>query len=125
MVFRTGSYAKVWEVKPVNDSSTKLKISISRKNPNTQKYDQEFSDFVMCYGTATAKNAAMLSKGDTIKIGDVDVTNRYDAERKVTYTNYKIFSFEVQGSKEDQPEDPTPADVDSGEVESTNSRLPF
>ena len=32
MGFRTGAYAKVWDVTPVGDTSTKVRISISRKN---------------------------------------------------------------------------------------------
>ena len=32
MGFRTGAYAKVWEVTPMSDTSTKVRMSISRKN---------------------------------------------------------------------------------------------
>ena len=31
MGFRTGAFAKVWEVTPMSDTSTKLRMSISRK----------------------------------------------------------------------------------------------
>ena len=51
MGFRSGSFAKVWEVSPVNDTSTKLRISVSRKNKQTGEYEQDFSGFVMCVGT--------------------------------------------------------------------------
>lgn len=105
----------------------KLRISISRKNKQSGEYEQDFSGFVNAIGTAAAKKAACLKEGDTIKLGDVDVTTKYDKQKEVTYTNYKIFSFEVDNgnsnpvpkaaSNEPQPE------VDGGEDD--DSRLPF
>ena len=126
MGFRTGAYAKVWKVEPFSDTSVKLRISISRKNKQTGEYEQDFSGFVNAIGTAAAKKAAVLKEGDTIKLGDVDVTTKYDKAKEVTYTNYKIFSFEVDGGNTSAPKpasnEPQPA-VDSGEVD--DSRLPF
>ena len=125
MGFRTGAFAKVWEVSSSNDTSTKLRISISRKNKKTNEYEQDFSGYVYFVGTANAKKASLLHEGSRIKIGDCDVTNRYDAEKKVTYTNFKVFSFEdMDGEQvEVSSDDPVPAAVDDGEVE--DSRLPF
>lgn len=74
MGFRTGAFAKVWEVKPFSDTSVKLRLSVSRKNKQTGEYEQDFSGFVNAVGTAAAKKAASLKEGDRIKIGDVDVT---------------------------------------------------
>ena len=75
---------------------------------------------------AAAKKAACLKEGDTIKLGDVDVTTKYDKEKKVTYTNYKIFSFDVDGGNNSTPKpasnEPQPV-VDDGEME--DARLPF
>ncbi len=124
MGFRTGAYAKVWEVTPVNDTSTKLRMSVSRKNKQTGEYEQDFSGFVMCFGTAAARNAARLSKGDRIKLGDCDVSTRYDKEKKITYTNYKLFSFETDGDSAPPQDttDPQPQ-VDDGEID--DSKLPF
>jgi len=124
MGFRKESYATVWEVEPVSDTLTKGRISISRKNKQTGEYETDFSGFVSFVGTVAAKNATQLKEKDRIKLGDVDVTNRYDSEKKITYTNYKIFSFE----KQDETPPPTGAEktqstVDSGEVD--DSRLPF
>lgn len=125
MGFRTGAYAKVWEVKPFSDTSVKLRLSVSRKNKQTGEYEQDFSGYVNAVGTAAAKKAACLKEGDRIKLGDVDVTTKYDAEKKVTYTNFKMFSFELDGdspaSKSNNTE-PQPS-VDSGEVD--DARLPF
>lgn len=124
MGFRTGAYAKIWEVKPFSDTSVKLRLSVSRKNKQTGEYEQDFSGYVNAVGTAAAKKAACLKEGDRIKIGDVDVTTKYDAEKKVTYTNFKMFSFELDGDTASPKTntEPQPA-VDSGEVD--DSRLPF
>ena len=125
MGFRTGAFAKVWEVKPMSDTSTKVRMSISRKNKKTDQYEQEFSGFVMAIGTAAASKALKLKEGDRIKLGDVDVTTKYDAEKKITYTNFKMFSFDDangDGGSSAPPSDPQPS-VDEGEVD--DNRLPF
>lgn len=126
MGFRTGAWAKVWEVTPMSDTGTKLRMSISRKNKQGE-YEQDFSGFVLAVGTAVAHKAAGLKEGDRIKLGDVDVSTKYDHEKKVTYTNFKLFSFDTEnggnasggsgGNTESQPP------VDEGELD--DSRLPF
>lgn len=78
MGFRTGAYAKIWEVTPMSDTSTKVRMSVSRKNKQTGEYEQDFSGFVLCIGTAAARKAAQLHEGSRIKIGDCDVTTKYD-----------------------------------------------
>lgn len=55
MGFRTGAYAKIWEVTPMSDTSTKVRLSVSRKNKQTNEYEQDFSGFVLAIGTAAAK----------------------------------------------------------------------
>ena len=64
MGFRTGAYAKIWEVTPMSDTSTKVRLSVSRKNKQTNEYEQDFSGFVLAIGTAAAKKAACLKEGD-------------------------------------------------------------
>ncbi len=125
MGFRTGAYAKVWEVTPMSDTSTKVRLSVSRKNKQTGEYEQDFSGFVLCIGTAAARNAAKLKEGARIKLGDCDVTTKYDAQKKVTYTNFKLFSFEDadgNSSTGSDKTDPQPT-VDEGEID--ENRLPF
>lgn len=127
MGFRKGSYAKVWEIKPISDTMTKLRISISRKDKRTDEYVQDFGDYVACVGTMSASKASKLHEGDRIHLGDVDVCNRYDKEKRVTYTNFKIFSFETEAEMDSgdnsfsqEPMNP----VDNGEPED-DSLLPF
>ena len=125
MGFRTGAYAKVWEVTPGSDTSTKLRLSISRKNKQSGEYEQDFSGFVMCVGTAAAKKASLLKEGARIKIGDCDVTTKFDEQKKVTYTNFKMFSFEDADGESSTPVDQTSPEptVDEGEID--DNRLPF
>ena len=127
MGFRKESYATIWTVESVSDTLTKARISISRKNNQTGNYDTDFSGFVSFIGTAAAKKAACLKEKDRIRLGDVDVTNRYDKEKNVTYTNFKVFSFETQdeldGNNHQDDTLTSKAPVDEGEVD--DSRLPF
>lgn len=124
MGFRTGAYAKVWEVSPMSDTCTKLRISISRKNKQTNEYEQDFSGFVLCIGSAAAHNAMKLKEGSRIKLGDCDVTTKYDAQKKITYTNFKLFSFESEDNSVPAQENTSPQPtVDEGEID--DNRLPF
>ena len=124
MGFRTGAYAKVWEVIPMSNTSTKLRISISRKNKQSGEYEQDFSGFVLCIGSSAAANALKLNEGSRIKLGDCDVSTKYDADKKITYTNFKLFSFELPDSDGQHTDntDPQPV-VDSGEL--YENPLPF
>lgn len=124
MGFRTGSYAKVWQVTPVSDTMTKLRISVSRKNKNSDGYEQDFSGFVSVIGTAAATNAAKLNSGDRIKLGDVDVSTFYNKEKQVEYTNFKVFSFEKDGDQGSKPKHKPVDDVEP-EPEDEDSDLPF
>lgn len=42
MGFRTGAYAKVWEVSPMSDTSTKIRISVSRKISRPESMNKIF-----------------------------------------------------------------------------------
>lgn len=98
MGFRNGAYATIWEVKAGKGNYSDVRLSISKKNKQTDQYETDFSGFVRFIGTAH-QNAGNLKEKDRIKIGDCEVTNSYDKEKKVTYTNFAVFSFEdVNGS---------------------------
>lgn len=127
MGFRKEAFATIWSVESTSDTLTKARISISRKNKQTGEYDTDFSGFVSFVGTAAAMKAACLKEKDRIRLGDVDVTNKYVKEKNITYTNYKIFSFETQNEIDgtsrntESPEPKKP--VDDGEID--DDRLPF
>lgn len=130
MGFRTGSFATIWgTVESISDTRAKARISISRRNRQTGEYDTDFSGFVDFIGTAAVKKAMTLKEKDRIKLGDVDVSNKYSKEKNITYVNYKVFSFETQNEMNagipggsGYSEEPQRA-VDEGEID--DSRLPF
>lgn len=125
MGFRKDSFATVWEVSQVSNGRTKGRISISRKDKDTGEYVQDFGGFVMFCGTACANKALKLKPKDRIKLGDVDVSNRYDKEKNITYTNFSIFDFEMaDGSGGGQHGSTVShAAVDDGETD--DGELPF
>lgn len=120
MGFRNGSYATVWEVKPQSDVFTKGRISVSRKNKNTGNFEQDFAGYVTFVGTATAAKAAKLKEKDRIRLGEVDVSNRYDKEKKVEYTNYKVFTFESPQELRNSP----PPQASSAKKEEDDGEIP-
>jgi hypothetical protein len=125
MGFRTGAFTKLWSIEPVRDTITKARVSISKKNKNTGEYESEFDGFIAFVGTAAASKAAKLKEGDRIKLGDVDVTRKYDKEKQKEYINFNVFSFEMADSKTSSspPTVERTESVDSGEVETDD--LPF
>ena len=128
MGFRREAFATIWSVESTSDTLTKARISISRKNKQNGEYDTDFSGFVSFVGTAAAKKAAVLKEKDRIRLGDVDVTNKYDKERNTTFTNFKIFSFEMADASQNQQSQTATepqTNVDSGEIDDSDSRLPF
>lgn len=126
MGFRQGAFATVWKINPKSNVRTDVQLSISRKNKQTGNYETDFSGFVAFIGTAAANKAMSLKRQDRIKLGDTDVSNTYDHEKKVTYVNYKVFSFEIQ--QDTNPDRSTatpqnsPATIDEGVTEEL---LPF
>lgn len=95
MSFRNNAYATVWEVTPKTATITSARISTSRKDKETDKYETDFSGFVSFLGTAAASKALSLKKEDRIKLLDVAVTSKYDKEQNKTYTNFNVFDFEL------------------------------
>ena len=100
MGFRTGNWATVWSVEPQSDVATKVRLSISRKDKQTNEYNEDFSGFVMFYGSATAARAARLKERDRIRLGDVDVRSRYVPDKKTTYYNFNVYSFDTAAEAE-------------------------
>ena len=124
MGFRKDAWATCWDVEVKSDALTQVRISTSRKDKRTDEYVQDFSGFVAFVGTATAKKAAALKEKDRIKLGDVEVTTKYNADKKVTYTDFKCYNFTTQnenGNTSSTLAEPQPS-VDEGVNE---DRLPF
>lgn len=129
MGFRANTFCTVWEIFPKSETMTRGRISINRKNPKTGQYEQDFSGYVDFVGTACAAKALHLTAKQRIKIGDVDVCNRYDKEANKEYTNFKVFNFELaddggSGSAESAVEKKVEAAAEA-EPESSGSDLPF
>lgn len=109
MGFRTGAYAKVWEVKQTQPWCVDLRISTARKDKKTDSYVDDFSGFVRAVGADNVRAASALQRGDRIRLGDVDVTSKYDAEKKKTYTNFSLFSFEMADGQRPAAKAPAPS----------------
>jgi len=115
MGFRNGVFAKVWEVKPnPSGKSTSVRLSISRKVSDGQ-YEEDFSGYVSFIATANDR-AAALKKGDRIKLGDVDVSSKYNAEKRERSYSFKVFSFESADGPQGSAKKPggSPDAVDDG-----------
>ena len=94
MGFKNGAYAKVWDVEE-KDGRMSARISISKKNKDGG-YDQTFSGFVRVHGDAVG--VFRECKGGRVQLEEVDVTNRYDKEKKTTTTYCHVYSAKaIQG----------------------------
>lgn len=114
-------FVKVWEVENKGNYHI-VSLSTSKKNKETNEYETDFSNkFVRFIGTAHTL-AANLKKGDTIKLGSCEVTNKYDKEKNITYTNYLVYSFEKEGSNSNTNQSSPKNDFE--EIE-TEDELPF
>lgn len=122
MGFRSGAYAKIWSIQQVSSTFAKMQISITRKNKSTGEYDTEFSGFVGVVGSVPVNKTLTLKRGDKIKLGEVDVTTKYDKDKNITYTNYKVFSFDTDSDGGSSNAAHVPS-VDDGEIE--GPALPF
>lgn len=95
MGFRQDGFMTVWSVEPSKSgNTTKVRLSSSRRNKNTDEWEQDFSGFCTFIGNAH-KAAARLKERDRIKILECDVGTTYDKAKKIEYVNYKVFDFEM------------------------------
>lgn len=127
MGFRKDAYATCWSVEPKSDTMTIVRLSTNSKNKQTGEYEQDFGDFVAFIGTAVAKKAANLKEKDRIKLGDVDVSNKYDREKHTTYYSFKCFGFEKLDNKQQPSQGTNEPDPVEDVVESiaSENKLPF
>lgn len=125
MGFRSNTYATVWEVKPVSETMTKVRLSTSRKNKQTNEYETDFSGYVAFVGASAAKGAAHLTERDRIKLGDVEVTTKYDKEKNIAYTNYTAFSFEAADNSNSSSSNPEAIQEAKIEEAISDGAIPF
>ena len=122
MGFRKDQYATVWSVESTRPNVTKVRLSTSRKDKQTGQYVQDFSGYCNFVGNC-AVDALKLRERDRIKLGDVDVTNRYDKETKKEFVNYVVFGFEMVPKSTSAPA--APVAVEENPVEADSNQLPF
>ncbi len=132
MGFRQNGFCSVWSTEPSKSgSTTRVRLSSSRKNKVTGEYEQDFSGFCTFIGRAHDM-AQNLRPKDRIKILECDVGTTYDKEKQKEYVNYKVFDFEMadgsapngDGSQSGSKKKPA-FSVDDGEVDADDSNLPF
>ena len=89
-----GFYAKVWEIKMYpSGKAAKVRISTSKKNKQTDQYEDDFGGYAMFAGQAFAK-LNTISEKSRIKVTDFEVTNKYDKEKNTTAFNVTVWDFE-------------------------------
>lgn len=98
MGFRSGAYMKVWQVQPKSDKAVTVQGSVSVKNRTTGEYETKFNEYCSFLGENVATKAKTLKRGDTIRLGDVDVEGVWDANAQKKYYNFKVFSFDFERS---------------------------
>ena len=128
-MFSNNAYVKIWKIEKGNGNYFTAQMSTSTKNMGGE-YEKDWSDGrVRLVGNA-AKQAEKISAGDTRQIASCGVTNRYDKDKKITYTNYTIFSFVDDNTQNSKQQGKTTTQKKSNDFinvpdSSTDEELPF
>ena len=122
MGLKVGCIATIWQVEP-KVKYINLMFSKSKKNKDTNAYETDFSGFANFVGQANAE-AAKLKEKDRVKVEEFEVTTKYDAEKKVTYTNYSVFKISDPNAGSAQPA-PQASKAPDTAVEGNPDLLPF
>ena len=111
MGFRQGAFIKIWDLENkgnyhVAEMSTSKKMKDRSGNEITEngkvKYETDWSNkFVRLVGTAH-NQAKTLDISKNVKIESCEVTNKWDKEKKIMYTNYVIFAFSEEDNKQNK-----------------------
>lgn len=125
MGFGKGNFCTVWKTEN-KGKYTVAEMSTSKKNKETDKYETDWSNkFVRLVGTAH-EQAKNFGERENLKIGSCDVTNKYDKEKNITYTNYVIFGFEdVKGNNSKSTPKETKGDGYMNIPDGLEEELPF
>lgn len=96
-----GGFARIFKVED-KGKYAQVSLATSKKKQNAEgdaiTYETDFQDgFVRFIGAAYEEVMKLKigEKGTTIQITSCEVTNHYDPTKKVTYTNYCVYSFVV------------------------------
>lgn len=112
-MFSVNSQAKIWKTYD-KGNYTECDISTSVMRKDTQSYEKDFSARVRF--VAKAHNQRPMA-GQKIKIINCGVTNNYDKVKKILYTNYVVFDYELIGEqKEPAPSLENLQPVDEGDL---------
>ena len=125
MGFHNDGYATVWQVDGKSRTMTTVRLTTSKKDRDTGTYVQDFSGFVAFVGADNAAKALELHEKDRIKLGYVDVSTKYDKEKKKEFVNYTCFGFELQKHAEKKEEDIPVEDDGNTEEQISDDDLPF
>lgn len=100
MGFSAGNYAKIKEVVDKKDNYTTCKVTISKKNKQTNSYELTFSGFVKFVGKA---HKSVPIADQRIKLVSCDVTNCYTTQDGgIGYNKnpqFVCFEYELQESQ--------------------------
>ena len=122
MGFRSGSYAKVWEVKPLESGKTTLvQLSISKKDKESGEYKQEFSGNTFFVGEANKKARKTLVKKARIKLEDCDVRSTYDKTKKEVQFSFIVWQY----SDPNEAASPATEDPFAAPSEASDNPYPF
>lgn len=128
-MFSDGSFAKVWKVEKVEGKNYYVAEMSTGKKGDDGKYVNDWRDGKVRLVGDAAKKAATINVGDSVKIGRCGVTNSYDKEKKVMYTNYTIFNFEDNNQNSSRPatsaKQSSPNNFVNVPDESLDEELPF
>ena len=105
MPLKPNGIVKVWKFEDKNTHGV-AEISTSKKNKETGKYETDFNEkFVRIAGGAYTK-LKELPQGCRVRVKEFAVSNKWDNEKKVKYTNYTIFDIEeLEDNNNQQPQD--------------------
>ena len=102
MGLRRNWRAKVWSV-DVRENYTMAEMSTSKKKEDGTYETDWSSKYVMLVDKA---HEAGVKANDTVYVDDFEVTNKWDPEKKIMYTNYKIRSFGSDSNKKKKDDEP-------------------
>lgn len=133
MAFQNGAYAKIWEFTDKGKYGI-VNLSTAKKNKDTNNYETDFQHkFVTVAGEAYEfiKSANIPSNGLSVKIVNCATSNKYDAQKKITYWNCAVFALEdaagnSAGSTAGNAKAKKPARADdSAMLDDDDAQLPF